>query len=125
MEKHIEILVDHKEKKKKEEAYKAINEQYHETEFDGYQDGIELMNHIAKIPAADVVEVRNGRWIADKEDVEWGNYLIRYRCSECKERPHFDKDKYKFILSPYCPNCGAKMNLPKKPKDEVSNACNT
>lgn len=57
-----------------------------------------------------LVEVRHGRWIADKEDVEWGNYLIHYRCSECKERPHFDKDKYKFILSPYCPNCGAKMD---------------
>lgn len=61
------------------------------------------------IPAADVAPVRYGCWIADREDVEWGNYLIRYRCSECKERPHFDKDKYKFILSSYCPNCGARM----------------
>lgn len=58
---------------------------------------------------ADVVPVRYGSWMADREDVEWGNYLIRYRCSECKERPHFDKENYKFILSPYCPNCGAKM----------------
>lgn len=56
---------------------------------------------------------KHGRWIPDKEDVEWGNSLIHYRCSECKERPHFDKEKYRFILSPFCPNCGAKM-------DEVS-----
>lgn len=65
---------------------------------------------LPNIPAADVTEVRHGRWIADKEDVEWGNYFIRYRCSECKERPHFSKDRYTFIRSPYCPNCGAKMD---------------
>lgn len=65
---------------------------------------------VEKISAADVAPVRHGQWIPDKEDVEWGNSLIYYRCSECKERPHFDKDKYKFILSPYCPNCGAKMD---------------
>lgn len=57
MEKHIEILVDRTEYITKEEAYKAINEQYHETGLDGYQDGIELMNRIAKIPVTDVVEV--------------------------------------------------------------------
>ena len=57
----------------------------------------------------DVMPVRYGCWMANREDVEWGNYLIRYRCSECKERPYFDKDKYKYILSPYCPNCGARM----------------
>lgn len=70
----------------------------------------EIAASIRAIPAADVAPVRHGRWIADKEDVEWGNSLIRYRCSECKERPHFDKDKYKFILSPYCPWCGARMD---------------
>lgn len=66
MEKHIEILVDRKEYITKEEAYQAINEQYYETGLDGYQDGIELMNHIAKIPAADIVEV--------------------VRCKDCKHR---------------------------------------
>lgn len=67
------------------------------------------INAIASIPAADVEPVHYGCWMADREDVEWGNYLIRYRCSECKKRPPFDKEEYKFILSPYCPNCGAKM----------------
>lgn len=65
---------------------------------------------IIKIPAADVMPIRYGCWNADKEDVEWGNCLIRYRCSVCKKRPLFDKEEYKFILSPYCPNCGAKMD---------------
>ena len=68
-----------------------------------------LKRILIQAPAADVMPVRHGRWIVNKEDVEGGNYLFRYRCSECKEQPHFDKDKYKFILSSYCPNCGAKM----------------
>lgn len=66
--------------------------------------------NVKAIPAADVTSVHYGCWNADKEDVEWGNSLIRYRCSVCNERPHFDKEEYKFILSPYCPNCGAKMD---------------
>ena len=69
-----------------------------------------LRRYIERIPAADVAPVRHGRWVPDKEDVEWGNSLIHYRCSECKKRPHFDKEKYRFILSPFCPNCGAKMD---------------
>lgn len=68
------------------------------------------LEEIKNLPAADVAPVRYGCWNADKEDVEWGNSLIRYRCSVCNERPHFDKEEYKFILSPYCPNCGAKMD---------------
>lgn len=77
---------------------------------DKISEDIRKYKRCPAIPAADVQEVRHGRWVADKEDIEWGNHLIRYRCSECKERPHFDKDKNKFVLSPYCPNCGAKMD---------------
>lgn len=73
MEKHIEILVDRTEYITKEEAYKAINEQYHEIGLDGYQDGIELMNRIAKIPATNMVEV--------------------VRCGQCKYCvEHYDTD---------------------------------
>lgn len=47
---------------------------------------------IERIPAADVMEVRHGRWI-------WkGHYLI---CSECDH----ESDR-----TNYCPNCGAKMD---------------
>ena len=60
-------------------------------------------------PTADVVEVKHGRWETDKEDIEWGNALKRKYCANCKKRPHFDKEERKFILTNYCPNCGAKM----------------
>lgn len=80
--------------------------------YDGFADcRDDCADNIRNLPAADVVPARHGQWVPDKKDVEWGNYLIHYRCSECKERPHFDKDKYKFILSPYCPNCGARMDM--------------
>lgn len=74
MEKHIEILVDRKEYITKEEAYNAINEQYHETGLDGYQDGIELMNHIAKIPAADVVEASSVVEIVHCKECKFGEW---------------------------------------------------
>lgn len=99
----------------REAAIKAI-----ESVPDGNWRSIRYAKEVKAIPAADVALVRHGHWVPDKEDIEWGNSLIHYRCSECKERPHFDKDKYKFILSSYCPNCGADMrdNTQKTSVDE-------
>ena len=95
---------------KREAAIKAVcDSSAHTCDLKNCFRGCQEAQAILAIPAADVAPVRHGCWIADKEDVEWGNHLIRYRCSECKERPHFDKEKYKFILSPCCPNCGAIM----------------
>ena len=51
---------------------------------------------ISKIPTADVVEVRHGRWEKCKE------CCCEYRCSVCG---------YEFCRTTnYCPNCGAKMD---------------
>lgn len=64
-------------------------------------------SHIRNIPAADVVEVRHGRW--EHNDDGYGCEVLWW-CSACKE---------KFVLiegTPrdngyyYCPNCGAKMD---------------
>ena len=101
MEKHIEILVDRTEYITKEEAYKAINEQYHETGLDGYQDGIELMNRIAKIPAADVVEVHHGQWINERQE---GLHSFSAECSLCGKRT------LSYFSYYYCPNCGVMMD---------------
>ena len=69
-----------------------------------------------KLPiAANVAEIKHGRWETDKEDIEWGNALKRKYCTNCKKRPHFDKEERKFILTNYCPNCGAKMDGEKLP----------
>lgn len=52
-----------------------------------------------EIPAADVVQVVHGVWgRVNKIDPISG-----YRCSKCRRIVGFD-------LTPYCPNCGAKMD---------------
>ena len=54
-------------------------------------------------PTADVEEVKHGRWIRTGED----GY-----CSVCKcDMPMFRNDwKWEYTETPYCPNCGAKMD---------------
>lgn len=53
--------------------------------------------------AADVVEVRHGRWLSNPHTDE----LI---CSECDGIAPVDCEKEDFYESNYCPNCGAKMD---------------
>lgn len=64
---------------------------------------------IRHIPAADVAPVRHGRWYSRGG---------RFRCSVCDNKA-FLKDiggtggwshEYEQQKSPYCPNCGAKMD---------------
>lgn len=61
-------------------------------------------NFINYLPAADVAEVKHGKWI----EYPRAHY---FKCSECKETVPYKKAvlirgkrKYK-----YCPHCGAKM----------------
>ena len=83
-----------------------------------YRD--ETYLRIAKIPAADVAEVRRGKWEwfdeengtpIDGYEREWG-----WRCSGCKmilpddyDNPDITPEKN------YCPNCGAKMHKEELP----------
>lgn len=52
---------------------------------------------IKGIPAADVAEVRHGRWVRDK----WPSGTHKLICSECGE--------WSGKKSRYCPSCGALM----------------
>ena len=56
-----------------------------------------VFRHIHNAPATDVEPVRRGEWIED-------DYAFN-RCSECGYE--FDSPE---IKTPYCPNCGAKMD---------------
>lgn len=54
--------------------------------------------------AADVVEVKHGRWETEIDyDEFWGD-LDYYKCSLCGHRELRDAQ------TPYCPNCGARMD---------------
>lgn len=63
---------------------------------------------IKGIPAADVAEVRHGRWINTNKEVEQ-----MCKCSECGY-----PISYFWSRTPYCPNCGARMD--KEDEHEVS-----
>ena len=61
-----------------------------------------VINRIKSAPTADVVEVRHGEWVDCK-------------CSACGEvsptiRFNEWEMDYQIVKSPYCPNCGAKMD---------------
>lgn len=65
------------------------------------------MAFIDKEPAADVVEVRHGKWIhSEIEDDDWGRIFHKWTCSVCG---------YSVAHNPtgenYCPHCGAKMDV--------------
>ena len=60
-----------------------------------------VMNHIGKIPAADVVPVVHGRWEFDKVEME-------VYCSVCGRNAPIGMSSY--IRHKYCPNCGARMD---------------
>lgn len=62
--------------------------------------------NLQSLPAADVVEVRHGRWIFDHMTGEWSYYSY---CSECNYQEFFaNEDAEK--RHKYCPNCGARMD---------------
>lgn len=52
-------------------------------------------------PAADVAPVVHGEWITT-DGIS--------RCSECGYIPAYDSTIDDLFYSPYCPNCGAKMD---------------
>ena len=65
---------------------------------------------ISAVPAADVVEVRHGEWIVKKHMYFPENRLLEeMRCSVCEEEAFYNEVEG-YVLTNYCPNCGAKMD---------------
>ncbi len=60
-----------------------------------------LFNRISEIPAAKVEPVRHGRWSPSAD-----RRTSKVVCSEC-----FSRSPLRFN---YCPDCGAKMDLPEE-----------
>lgn len=75
-----------------------------------FADGVYAV--IAAFPAADVAPVLHGRWINIKRFND-GERIIA-TCSYCKDRGDVRTIRTELGLweldSPYCPNCGAKMD---------------
>lgn len=83
--------------------------------YDHYTDGFdECVDRVENFPAADVVEVKHGRWVYDPDGMDWG--LGAWLCSECRCRNNnlgMDGriNPLRFSGSKFCPHCGAKMDL--------------
>lgn len=108
------------------DAYQAINDELIKVSayaisseyMRGVEDGMKrtlgvLAHRVKDIPAADVVEVRHGKWVWDENGMDWG--LGAWTCSECHRKPEtwWEADKgnpYRCAGSRYCNNCGAKMD---------------
>ena len=60
---------------------------------------------VEDFPAADVVEVRHGRWIVSATNLHFDS-----KCSACGETFYSPlRGAYIVHYAKYCPNCGAKM----------------
>lgn len=57
-----------------------------------------VITYLSELPTVDAAEVVHGRWIG----IGGNRYTRVSQCSNCCA-------KYDF-MSPYCPNCGAKMD---------------
>lgn len=82
---------------------------------------VALKCFVEGIPAADVAPVRYGWWrpVHESEATGWDPKLAGsdpiwgYVCTNCRNEAIFDcNDEY--ILSDYCPNCGAHMKKEDK-----------
>lgn len=81
------------------ENYQPNPDRYSITPYEFVRRGLNIAYSIIKNqPTAVVQEVRHGKW----RKVQ--NYAL---CTCCKHEVNWGNDDY---LSPYCPNCGTKMD---------------
>lgn len=66
---------------------------------------VSIMMTIHEQPTVDAVPVVHGKWI-DETFKPWGLVHHPFKCNLCGDHAEFD--------SPYCPNCGAKMDEGKE-----------
>ena len=75
------------------------SEPLYQHEGEDYYAGVcDVDGELAMLPAADVAEVRHGVWVHKNNEMY---------CSVCGDEALMDEVYYE---SPYCPNCGAKMD---------------
>lgn len=86
---------------KREDALKITQEKY---------DIVSAYIDIHKLPAADVAPVVHGKWLNEDFPEKTATVNDFAICSVCGEMSHKAEHGYA-ILSKYCPECGAKMDL--------------
>ena len=72
-----------------------------------FESGKKVIEHLERMPSADVVPVEYGEWIGVPEI--WGSFDSRYYCSKCGKDAIINNSE-RYVLSDYCPHCGAIMD---------------
>ena len=80
-----------------------------ERTYDGTCHNCRMTETIADFPAADVAQVRHGKWLNEDFPEKMATVHGMAICSVCGELSHKVEHGYN-VLSNYCPNCGAKMD---------------
>ena len=96
-----------------EDTFRVLSEYYH------HQTDIQRMalsEVISQVPAADVAEVKHGKWIR-KSPTAW-----MWTCSCCEKDDAYaysagESFEPDVLQDLFCPNCGAKMD-----REEIENA---
>jgi len=70
----------------------------------------DVLRQIRHQPTLGYAPVKCGKWEKDKDDLFWGNSFIHMRCSLCGGEAHLNRFGMAYILSQFCPNCGARMS---------------
>lgn len=66
-----------------------------------YHKGLNPVEYLDEIPAADVRPVIRGKWVSANEQSNGGTVYCFSCCSECGRKTATNTD--------FCPNCGADM----------------
>jgi hypothetical protein len=69
--------------------------------------GVFDRQRIKELPAADVAEVKRGKWKEVQKENIWGDSIPVFECSICGK--YTTGTKGIMTKFNYCPNCGAKM----------------
>lgn len=70
----------------------------------------EIIDVFDSLPAADVQEVKHGKWIAKKMIKESYNYGVPYEIFRCSECSYMLSENGLVGRYNHCPNCGARMD---------------
>ena len=104
----VDFVCDHIEKEIKDIVIpRCPYAKRKDSEYDiGYNNGLTMAKAIAmKAPTIEAEPVRHGEWYLLDECSNAGVY-----CSVCGKKVYKEKYANQKLKSPYCPNCGTKMD---------------
>ena len=111
-------MTEYIERGKTRESYEKLTRSY--VYSDAYIADWRLDEMIESIPSADVAPVKHGRWIEYTKVIipePYNKWEQAWKCSECG----FDDG---FVAYNFCPNCGAKMDIPDTEEDDDGDQAN-